>query len=126
LHRQALGFLKWSGIDGEVLVADNGSTNGSQEIGRTYLGNPVLGFLGPDYFLAARLAIFIVACAFSTLTLYVVAPASEMVVRASLADYGIEEVLIALTRWPYPGAITINLRRFPSLCRSKRQLRFPS
>jgi glycosyltransferase involved in cell wall biosynthesis len=31
---KALGFLKQSGIDGEVLIADNGSTDGSQEIAR--------------------------------------------------------------------------------------------
>jgi glycosyltransferase involved in cell wall biosynthesis len=32
---KALGFLKRSGIDGEVLVADNGSIDGSQEIAQT-------------------------------------------------------------------------------------------
>jgi glycosyltransferase involved in cell wall biosynthesis len=32
---KALGFLKRSDIEGEVLVADNGSTDGSQEIART-------------------------------------------------------------------------------------------
>lgn len=31
---KALGFLRRSGIDGEVLVADNGSTDGSQDIAR--------------------------------------------------------------------------------------------
>ena len=32
--RKALGFLRRSGVAGEVVVADNGSTDGSQEIGR--------------------------------------------------------------------------------------------
>ena len=31
---KAFGFLKRSGIDGEVLVADNGSTDESQKIAR--------------------------------------------------------------------------------------------
>ncbi|MBO3083851.1 glycosyltransferase family 2 protein [Cellulomonas fengjieae] len=32
--RKALGYLERSGVDGEVLIADNGSTDGSQEIAR--------------------------------------------------------------------------------------------
>src|SRR5215469_14556584 len=32
--RKARGFLERAGIDGEVLVADNGSTDGSQELAR--------------------------------------------------------------------------------------------
>jgi hypothetical protein len=32
--RKAMGFLAESGIDGEVLVADNGSTDGSQQLAK--------------------------------------------------------------------------------------------
>src|SRR6202522_3896171 len=32
--RKAIGFLTESGIDGEVLIADNGSTDGSQQLAR--------------------------------------------------------------------------------------------
>lgn len=39
---KAIGFLHRSGVDGEVLIADNGSTDGSQEIARR-LGARVIG-----------------------------------------------------------------------------------
>ena len=33
-ERKAMGFLRDSGIEGEVLIADNGSTDGSQAMAR--------------------------------------------------------------------------------------------
>lgn len=32
---KAKGYLEWAGIEGEVLIADNGSTDGSQEIAKS-------------------------------------------------------------------------------------------
>jgi glycosyltransferase involved in cell wall biosynthesis len=45
---KALDYLKWSNVDGEVLIADNGSTDGSQDIakrlGARVVDVPVKGY----------------------------------------------------------------------------------
>jgi len=45
---KAQGFLKRSGVEGEVLIADNGSSDGSQEIARTH-GARVVDIPGKGY-----------------------------------------------------------------------------